>query len=101
MLRRPVRTCVGCRVRADRSDLLRVVAVRGGTTVVVTPDLSGSAPGRGAHLHRDQACLQLAVRRKAFGRALRVAEPVDPTPLVDLLTGATSQMHAAPPRSGA
>ena len=40
--------------------------------LVVVPDPLGSAPGRGAHLHPTTACYELAVRRKAFGRALRV-----------------------------
>jgi predicted RNA-binding protein YlxR (DUF448 family) len=35
-------------------------------------------PGRGAHLHRDPACLELAERRRAFPRALRVTGPLDP-----------------------
>ena len=38
---------------------------------VVVPDPLGTAPGRGAHLHPTAACYELAVRRKAFGRALR------------------------------
>ena len=38
---------------------------------VVVPDPQGTAPGRGAHLHPTTACYELAVRRKAFGRALR------------------------------
>jgi uncharacterized protein len=37
----------------------------------VLPDPKGVAPGRGAHLHPTSACYELAVRRKAFGRALR------------------------------
>jgi len=39
----------------------------------VVPDPQGTAPGRGAHLHPTTACYELAVRRKAFGRALRVS----------------------------
>jgi uncharacterized protein len=39
---------------------------------VVVPDPQGTAPGRGAHLHPTAACYELAVRRKAFGRALRI-----------------------------
>ncbi len=34
-------------------------------------------PGRGAWLHPRPECFELAVRRKAFGRALRVQAPVD------------------------
>jgi predicted RNA-binding protein YlxR (DUF448 family) len=40
---------------------------------VVVPDPQGTAPGRGAHLHPTTACYELAVRRKAFGRSLRVS----------------------------
>nr|WP_237690223.1 YlxR family protein [Nocardioides panacisoli] len=40
---------------------------------VVLPDPSGTAPGRGAHLHPTTECYDLAVRRKAFPRALRLA----------------------------
>lgn len=39
----------------------------------ITPDPAGTAPGRGAHLHPTPECYELAVRRKAFVRALRYA----------------------------
>ena len=70
----PVRTCIGCRERAAKRELLRVVA---GTDAenqgfwFVVPDPSGTAPGRGAHLHPTAECLALAERRRAFARALR------------------------------
>ena len=38
----------------------------------VVPDPEGTAPGRGAHLHPTAECYDLAVRRKAFARALRL-----------------------------
>jgi predicted RNA-binding protein YlxR (DUF448 family) len=69
----PVRTCVGCRVRAAKSDLLRVVVVEG----ACVPDQRGWLPGRGAHLHPDPVCLDLAERRRAFPRALKVPGPLD------------------------
>ncbi|MGO1167123.1 MAG: YlxR family protein [Janibacter sp.] len=68
----PVRTCIGCRGRDSRSTLLRIVAVtdeRGRPSVV--PDPRRRMPGRGAWLHPDIACLDLAVRRRAFSRAFR------------------------------
>jgi predicted RNA-binding protein YlxR (DUF448 family) len=71
----PVRTCIGCRTRERSTVLLRVVAVDG----VVTPDLRRRLPGRGAWLHPDPGCLDAAERRRAFGRALRVSEPLDTT----------------------
>ena len=73
----PVRTCVGCRQRAAKQDLLRVVA----QGERLRPDLDGRSPGRGAYLHRSTACLDTALRRRAFPRALRVPAPLDPTDL--------------------
>ncbi len=34
-------------------------------------------------MHREQACLDLAQRRRAFPRALRTPGPLDLTPLVE------------------
>ena len=70
----PVRTCIGWRRRAAKSELLRVVAGSdAGSSLAVCPDPEGRAPGRGAHLHPTTECLDLAVRRRAFTRALRVS----------------------------
>lgn len=77
-----VRTCVGCRERAEASTLVRLVAVREPTTTVVTPDPRRSSPGRGAHLHPTTRCLELATRRKAWGRAFRTEGPFDLSLLV-------------------
>ncbi len=77
----PVRTCVGCRERAAHAALLRVVAV--GDRLV--PDPRRALPGRGAHLHPDPACLDLAEKRRAFPRALRLAGPLDATAVRDSL----------------
>jgi len=64
--------CVGCRIRATKSDLVRVVAVEN----ACVPDPTGHHTGRGAYLHLDQRCLELATRRRAFPRALRHAGPL-------------------------
>jgi uncharacterized protein len=75
---KPVRTCVGCRKRAPASELLRIVADEAAPgRFLAVPDPRRMRPGRGAHLHRDPACLALAQRRNAFGRALRVTGVVD------------------------
>ena len=69
----PVRTCVGCRTRASRSDLLRVVT--NGSVLVI--DERAVHPGRGAWVHETQECMDAAIRRRAFVRALRVTGPLD------------------------
>ncbi|WP_406865461.1 YlxR family protein [Streptomyces sp. HUAS MG47] len=76
----PERTCVGCRERAAKSDLLRIVAVEG----ACVPDHRGTLPGRGAYLHPASVCLGLAVRRRAFPRAFKVPGPLETAELAEL-----------------
>jgi predicted RNA-binding protein YlxR (DUF448 family) len=73
----PQRTCVGCRARTAKTELLRLVVVEG----VIVPDTEGRLPGRGAHLHPALECLELAERRRAFPRAFRLAGPLDAGPV--------------------
>ncbi|MBW9109922.1 YlxR family protein [Microbacterium trichothecenolyticum] len=68
-----VRTCVGCRTRAPRSTLLRVVSIDS----VLVVDERASMPGRGAWVHETRECVDAAIRRRAFVRALRVSGPLD------------------------
>ncbi len=63
---------MGCRRRAPAAELLRVVARDG----AVVPDPAHRLPGRGAHVHPVVDCLDLAERRRAFPRALRVPPPL-------------------------
>ncbi|WP_082573101.1 MULTISPECIES: YlxR family protein [unclassified Nocardioides] len=84
----PVRTCIGCRQRAAKRELLRVTAGSGADgRPAVVPDLEGTAPGRGAHLHPTSGCYDLAVRRKAFSRALRFAQGAGGTGLSSVPVG--------------
>ncbi|UFR01943.1 YlxR family protein [Streptomyces sp. Go40/10] len=69
----PERTCVGCRERAAKNDLLRIVEIED----ACVPDPRGTLPGRGAYVHPALVCLDQAVRRRAFPRALRVPGALD------------------------
>nr|WP_028636080.1 YlxR family protein [Nocardioides sp. URHA0032] len=65
---------MGCRARAAKAELLRVtVGSDADGHPAVVPDPEATAPGRGAHLHPTTECYELAVRRRAFARALRFA----------------------------
>ena len=59
--------CAGCRGRAAKSELIRLVA-RAGVGVV---DPAQTAPGRGVYLHPRLVCLEQAVKRRSMGRLLR------------------------------
>lgn len=71
----------------DKTTLVRVVGIRSSSNWVITPDPSGSLPGRGAHLHPTTRCLELATRRKAFGRALKIEGTIDTVLLSDAVSG--------------
>ncbi|PPF31445.1 DUF448 domain-containing protein [Rathayibacter tritici] len=77
----PVRTCVGCRLRAPRASLLRLVL----HSNVLAVDPRAVRPGRGAWLHNAVDCYELAVKRRAFGRAFRTRESVDASELEQYL----------------
>src|SRR5580704_17435100 len=54
----PTRTCVGCGVRGDAANMVRLVVAEG----EVAFDLAGGSFGRGAHVHAAPACLAKAPR---------------------------------------
>lgn len=66
----PVRTCVGCRERLEQAELVRIRATPNGLAL-------GRGPGRGAYVCPDQACLEVALARRAIARALRIAADAD------------------------
>ena len=69
-----------------KSELVRVtVGSDAEGRPAVVPDPVAVRPGRGAHLHPDPACYDLAVRRRAFARALRAGAPLDSAPVAAYL----------------
>ena len=72
------RTCVGCRQRSQRADLLRIVS----KSNVLAFDQHKNMPGRGAWIHPSSDCLDLAIQRNAFGRALKLTKQPDSSGLV-------------------
>ena len=69
----PVRTCVACRQEAPKRALARVVRGEDGAAAL---DLTGHAPGRGAYLHRDASCVEIARKRHQLERSLGASIPV-------------------------
>nr|WP_230416781.1 YlxR family protein [Micromonospora tarapacensis] len=65
---------------------MRIVAIGDEADFSLQPDPARSLPGRGANMHPDPACFAQAVRRRAFGRALRVAGVPDDGALAEYLT---------------
>ncbi len=70
----PIRQCIGCRTQKPKKELIRVVRSPEGS---VSLDFRGKAPGRGAYLCRDAACLRKAVKTRSLERSLSVPIPED------------------------
>ena len=83
-----VRTCVGCREQQTRKKLIRLVLVNSKLEL----DLDKKLPGRGAWLHAKTECFQLALQRKAFGRALKSQITFDEQELIQAIEQAEAMM---------
>jgi predicted RNA-binding protein YlxR (DUF448 family) len=78
------------------AELLRVVAVSTGNgEYAVIVDSRSNLPGRGAWLHPEPHCVQQAIRRRAFTKALRIAGSPDTSAVVEHL-----EFFEAPDRPG-
>lgn len=78
---------MGCRERAAKSELLRIVVDED----ACVPDPRGTLPGRGAYVHPVSDCLDLAVRRRAFPRAFKAKGPFDPAAVQRFVERVTPQ----------
>ncbi len=68
----PIRMCAGCRERAPKKELIRVVRTPEGGLLL---DAREKAPGRGAYLCRKVECLRKARKSRALERALNLTIP--------------------------
>ncbi len=86
----PTRTCVGCRKRESKANLVRVVAIGD----IAVPDQQARMPGRGAYVHLRAGCLEHLRRRRSLAQALRVRAELDLAALFELLDqGRTPPQH--------
>lgn len=80
----PVRTCISCRQRSNKSDLIRLV-LKAGEVVV---DEEHHLPARGAYVHGDVACISRLRELHRWERAFRCEkESLDQKGLFALIEG--------------
>jgi uncharacterized protein len=92
--KQPRRTCVVCRSTTVKRALHRIVRSPAGT---VGYDPTGKAPGRGAYLCGQPACLETALRRQSIQRALKVTDAAAVGGAIESLRNALGS-EAAPRR---
>ena len=61
----PERTCVACRKKNDKTELIRFVKTPDGH---ITPDIRCRMNGRGAYVCRDEKCIEKALKGILFRR---------------------------------
>jgi uncharacterized protein len=70
----PTRTCLGCRQRRAKRELVRLARRPDGVVVV---DADGSRPGRGAYVCAEVECVERALRTGRLAHAFRAACRLD------------------------
>ena len=65
----PQRTCIGCKVKKDKKDLIRIVKNKENK---ITLDRTGKANGRGAYICDNIQCLEKAIKTKALERTFEM-----------------------------
>ena len=68
----PTRMCSSCMTRRPKNELLRVVR---GLDGVILVDRTHKAPGRGAYVCCDTACISAAEKKNRFARTLKTQIP--------------------------
>ena len=66
----PMRMCVGCREMKEKRELIRIVRIPEGETLI---DPTGKKSGRGAYVCRSPECLKRAIKQKQLERQLQVS----------------------------
>ncbi len=68
----PLRTCVVTKEVLPKKSLVRIAATKEG---LVSVDLNGKAPGRGAYIKLSKEVILLAKKNKALDKKLEVSVP--------------------------
>ncbi|HBC84360.1 MAG TPA: DUF448 domain-containing protein [Clostridiales bacterium] len=61
----PQRSCIGCNIKKDKKDLIRIVKDKDGN---ISIDKTGKANGRGAYICDNIECLEKAIKSKRLER---------------------------------
>lgn len=68
----PQRSCVACRTKKDKNELIRIVKNQANEIII---DESGKKPGKGAYICESMECLEKGIKSKALERALELEIP--------------------------
>ena len=64
----PQRTCIGCREKKNKTELIRIVCNKEGE---ISLDINEKKEGRGAYICNKQECLEKAIKSKSIEKAFK------------------------------
>lgn len=67
-MNQPIRTCIVCRKKGDKSDFIRIVRDKNDNIIV---DSDGKACGRGCYICASDECLDKLKKTRALNRAYK------------------------------
>lgn len=68
----PLRKCIGCNEMKEKNQLVRIVKNSEG---VMSVDLVGKMPGRGAYICKNVKCFDAAVKAKRLDKSFKTKIP--------------------------
>jgi predicted RNA-binding protein YlxR (DUF448 family) len=71
----PIRTCVSCRSKKAKPELIRLV-VNGDNRIVI--DRLKRANGRGIYICNDSKCMKRFIENRDYGRFFRIDKDIKP-----------------------
>ncbi len=69
MKKQPQRTCMGCNIKKDKKDLIRIVKSKDGDIQI---DITGKQNGRGAYICNNIECLEKLVKTKRLEKVFEM-----------------------------
>ena len=69
MKSQPQRTCMGCNLKKDKKDLIRIVKNKENE---ISIDKTGKKEGRGAYICNDVQCLEKVIKSKRLEKILNI-----------------------------
>ncbi len=69
MKKLPQRTCVGCNIKKEKKDLIRVVKNKEGKIFI---DTSNKMEGRGIYICKSEECLNKAIKNKRISKVFEM-----------------------------
>lgn len=65
----PQRTCIGCNIKKDKKDFIRIVKDNQNNIII---DRTGKANGRGAYICDNIDCLEKAIKNKRIEKSFKM-----------------------------